>query len=137
MTTSISGLSIISSTEVVNTPSSTLIPLSVVMSRSAIFARHTVAPNLFWITSWFSARIFATPAPMVPNPINPTLIFFIFYPFQNNPAFGGEIVLKDFTDPSNSLTNPVLIFYKRKTDKMVASFTKTNPRCYRHLRLLQ
>ena len=32
----------------------------------------------FWIISRLSDRIFATPAPIVPNPINPMLISFIF-----------------------------------------------------------
>ena len=72
---------------VVRTPSGTLMPRSVVMSRSAIFFKTMSTPRRLAMTSRCFRRPSATPAPTVPKPRIPTPICFMstLFLFRHSP----------------------------------------------------
>src|SRR5206468_11525643 len=129
MTMSIAGSLRTSRAFAVRIPRGSVMPRSVVRSRSATFTKASGTPSRCRITPALVVRTLATPVPTVPNPIKPTAM----RSFTESALFFPAGEFERLLDAANRLSRAVLVFDKTETDVLVAVLAEPDARRHRDL----
>src|SRR2546426_8697857 len=133
MTMSIAGSLMTSRAFAVRSPGGSVMPRSVVRSRSATFTKASGTPSRCRITPALVVRTLTTPVPTVPNPIKPTAI----RSFTEAALFFPAGEFERLLDAANRLPRAVLVLDETEADVLVAVLAKPDARRHRDLGLVQ
>src|SRR5437016_10141186 len=133
MTMSIAGLLMTSRAFAVRIPGGSVMPRSVVRSRSATFTKASGTPRRCRITPALVVRTLATPVPTVPNPIKPTAM----RSFTESALFFPAGAFKRLLDAANRLSRTVFVLDETEADVLVAVLAEPDARRHVDLRLVQ